>query len=74
MSRRETNAATRPFARLAEQSWVTIVLAYIKELDLIEQRRSDLRNPRPPRRNPRGAQLIDGDKELPVPKAEPKRK
>ena len=74
VSRRETHAATRPFARLAEQGWATTVLAYIRELDLIEQRRSDLRNPRPPRRNPRGAQVIDGDEELAVPKAEPKRK
>ena len=50
-SRRETNAFARPFARHAEQGWATIPLAYIKELDLIEQRRSNLRKPRAPRKN-----------------------
>ena len=65
ISRRETNTFARPFARLAEQGCARIVLAYIKELDIIEQRRSDLRNPRAPRRNPHGAQAADNDAEHP---------
>ena len=34
-------AKARAFAPLAEQRWVTIALAYIKEMDLIATKRSD---------------------------------
>ena len=61
-------ARGRSFAPLASQRWITIVLAYLKELDTIQARRQEVpRGPatRPP--PPEGA-------EQPAPKRRPKKK
>ena len=39
---------TRAFAPLASQRWVAIVLSYVKELDVIQTKRQDMRKAPPP--------------------------
>lgn len=51
LSRQPEAALARPFPRLADQQWCTTFLAYVKELDTIQARRSEVggRPQRPPR-------------------------
>eukprot|EP00435_Cladocopium_sp_Y103_P066899 s777_g29.t1 len=65
-NRSVTNYAKgRAFAPLAEQKWVTIVLSYIKEMDLIATKRSDATGSKPDKDAPAGQ---------PSPKKVPKKK
>eukprot|EP00439_Symbiodinium_sp_Y106_P066199 s1976_g10.t1 len=59
---------SRPFAPLASQRWVTIVLGYIKEMELIQSRRADAGKPR---LSPAGSDQPPGD--APSPKKPPRR-
>ena len=61
---------TRAFTPLANQQWVTVALAYIKELDVISAKRLELAAA--PKPNPFGATTVPGDG--PRPKPNPKKK
>ena len=57
-------AKGRAFAPLAEQRWITIALAYIKEMDLIASKRQDTT----------GKPFVkDPDAQQPYPKKSPKK-
>ena len=56
--------ATRAFSPLAEQKWVTVALSYLKEIEPITTRRSELQPPRRPA-PPNLAQPTDPPKAAP---------
>ena len=66
---RPGNHPRRAFAPLASQKWITVVLAYLKELDTIQARRGDAQRPSAPRPPP--ADPVDS---AGAPKRKPKRK
>ena len=70
-SNRQANtlARTRAFSPLADQKWITVALAYVKELDVITSQRLEITNQ--PRPGPSGG---GGEGDRPKPKANPKKK
>ena len=69
MARPGNHPRGRAFAPLASQKWITVVLAYLKELDTIQARRGDAQRPSAPRPPP-----ADPADSAGAPKRKPKRK
>ena len=69
MARSSNRPRSRAFAPLASQKWITVVLAYLKELDTIQARRGDTHRPSAPRPS-----VADSPEGPAAPKRRPKKK
>ena len=66
------NPRLRAFAPLCPQKWATIALAYLKEVDYIQSRRSDLKKPPTAAASPAEATMTPSPKRKRNPKGRPR--